>query len=422
MDVEQVTTKTQSVSMPIQKSVSADDLLDMYDEEPRKEAEEVSKEVSKQAKIAQELPKKLVADKVVKSLESKGDTDEEASESSSAESESEGKEQEEEVENLEAKVPVPSFKAKVGDTELEIPEEATITHAVNGKPFQIKVKDAVKALVGQEEWNRKLDQRVSHLNNKEKEHFGAIERIKTTFKEVAEKAETGDHMSAIKLLAQMAGKDPVEYEQAVLSKLTRLGEVYGKMSEEQRKLYFAERKAEQLSKDKQALESERQRSLESQQVYNKVMTLCKQHNLSEDQFRSYMEELVTDFDMKPEEMVPEDVITHHLETTHAKKVGSAIGKVDPKLADDDSFVEQILLNTKDSPEFTVDDIADIVREVKSVESKSVENLKRKVEKAGQVGFRAQPTKGSSDGKKANSDVDEDAYDFFFGKAKLSPRR
>ena len=146
-------------------------------------------------------------------------------------------------------------------------------------------------------------------------------------------------------------------------------------------------------------------------------------NLTEEQFVDYVKDLVHNYNVDPKDLTPNDVITHHKEIKHAEKVGRAIGKIDPKLAQDASLVEELILNTKDNPEFTEDDIATIVEKIISVDTKSVENLKRKVEKANSNGFRAQPPKASSgkeDAKERN--LEDEAYDFFFGKAKLSPRR
>ncbi len=415
------TTSTSALPVPSLNSGKNIDLLEMYAEEEAAKQSEVAEEVEKQAAVAAELPKKLIANKLAKKLTDK--QLKEHNETRSEElSETEGQGQEEEKVEV-PDVPIRSFKAKHGETEIEVPEEAVISQEINGRPLQVKVKDALKSYIGQEKWNRELDRRINYVTNREKTVDTTVNTIRTKFKEMAELSSQGDHLGALKVLAEVSGKDPVEYEKSFLQTLDKVNQVYAGMTPEQRDAYFANRKAENLAKKNKELEDKHKEIQTQSEVHRKVLTLCEENGMSEKDFADSFSSL-TELGYDPKTLSAEQVVVHYQDVNHARKVGSAIGLVDPNLAEDEFLVGELIKDTRNNPELTEEDIAKIVRDVVGVDSQSVQNLNRKVEKANKNGLRAQATQGSSNGKKVQKE--EDSYlSFFeeeFGKRPVVTRR
>lgn len=421
-----------SMGMPVVRQTTADDLLAMYDAEESSSKEEVSREVAKQAKVAEELPKKIVADKLAKSLQQRessipSDSDNleesENEESSEEESSEEGsKEQQEEVKEL-----LKAFKAKFNDRELEIPEEAIIPVKVGNKDVSLKIKDAVQAFVKQDEFNRNMDRRFSAVDRREKDLQSEYGQIKEKAEAVVRMASQGDFVTGIRALAKMAGlgsdSDQVELERAMMDQLENIRKVWGEMSPQQREVYFANRKAEELQKELERQKGKSEQFAQRRQIEERIGTVMTQHSISQDQFRQYLDVLANEAvgEGKPfadvTEITPEDIGKYHVAYVTAGKVKQALTNIDP-LHVEQPIYDELLELVKDE-NFTVEEIEDIARQTLSnpKPNKAVENLNRKVELAKSKGLNTQLKQVSSTKKAEESD---EMYEHFFGKRKLSP--
>jgi hypothetical protein len=421
-----------SVISPVPKSTSADELLEMYEQEAIESKEEVTKEVEKQAKVAQELPKKIIADKIVKNLEQKEAAQEapqpqeggEESEESSEESSEEESQESEEVADA-----IKAFKAKHGDTELDIPEEAVIPVKVNGKDVSLKIKDAVQAFVKQDEFNRNMDRRVFTVSSREKKLAEEFGTLKERAEGVIRLAAQGDYLPGVRALAKMVGltsnSEVVQLEKAMMDNLDSIRKVWTEMSPEQRDAYLANRRAEEAQKELEATRASTQRQQGETQLKQKVQTLMEQNGLNEESFWQHYQTLVENavgegqLYSDPNEIKPEDVINYHKQVQVVKKVDTALKNVNPALLEQ-PIADEVINMVSGHDEFTVEDIEQIVRDALGAPSKTVENLNRKVEQANSRGLRTQLKQVSST-KKASSEADDEMYEHFFGKRPVSRR-
>jgi hypothetical protein len=430
-----------SVVAPPPKSTSADDLLEMYDNEVVETEAEVSKEAEKQARIAEEVPKKILAKKLVKNLEKQeaatqlpteevedaeeelveGGDEDEGEESTSEESE-EGQEESQVAD-------VKAFKAKYGDKDLDIPEEAVIPVKVNGKDVPLKIKDAVQAFVKQDEFNRNMDRRVGAVSHKEKkleEEYGSIqEKAQSVIKLAAQ----GDFIPGIRALAKMVGmtsnSEIVQLEKAMLDNLDNIQKVWTQKTPEQREAYFANRRAEELQKELEATRKSTERQQGEAQLKSKVQTLIEHNGLTEETFWQNYQELAEaavgegQLFKDPREIQPEDVVAYHKQVQVVRKVDSALKKVNPALLEE-PIADELIKLVAAQDDFTAEDVEKIVRDALGAPSKTVENLNRKVEQANSKGLRTQLKQVSST-KKVNNAVDDEMYEHFFGKRQVIRR-
>ncbi len=431
MGEEVVTAQTQDSSsriiIPTVKKTSADDLLELYSEEAKSEKESVQKEAERQAKIKAEVPKKVVVEKLAKSLEaSEGEEVPSESDKKGGESDEAGQEEQEEQE-ADGEVEPKAFKAKFEDLDIEIPEEALIPVKINNKDVQLKVKDAVQAFIRQDEFNRNMDRRLSIVDRREKDLSAEYNGIKEKAETVIKMASQGDFLLGIKALAEMAGlgsnSDKIELERAMMNQLEQIRKVWGDMTPQQREVYFANRKAEELQKE---LERSKEKSakVESEiQLEKRIKSLMAENNLPEETFWETFQNLVNigvgegkPF-ANPQEITPEDVVNYHKTLGVVSKVMEALGRVDASLKDDP--IADHIIELVGEQNFTVSDIEEIVREtLRSKPNKAVENLNRKVDLAKSKGLNDQLKQVSST-KKA-SEIDEEMYSFFFNKRGVSP--
>ncbi len=397
-----------SVVAPPPRQTSADDLLSMYDEEVATKEAEINDEVEKQAEVAERLPKKIVTKALEKKINEREETEALPSDNSLDNKEKEG---EESQESEKPELTFKSIKAKHGDSDLDIPEEAQVTLNINGKDVSVKVKDALDVYQGLESRTRKLDQKTSWVDNREKKLQAEYKTVQDRFQVVSELAAQGDHVLAIRTLAEMAGKDPVEYEKSVLETLHKVVETFSNMTDEQKRAYFAERKNEFLQKKLEETKTKTTYDQKLQELQFKVDSFSKELGLSKDDFFSFYKELAeANVFPSAEEIQPEQVVEYVQAIRHVKKVDSAIKQVNPELLKDERFVDWIIQSTKDEADWSASDIAKIVKDALGPDSASIESLNRKVQKANSTGHRAQSTQVSS--KKENSEVDDELYSFF----------
>lgn len=419
------TNHSSSIVIPLAKKTTPEDLLSIYEQEDAQESEEISREAEKQAKIQEEVPKKLLANQLVKNLEKA-----EKEETQLAEQKEDDLHQEKEEEVAPAPE-VKAFKAKHGDVELEIPEEAVIPVKVNNKDVSLKVKDAVAAYVRQDEFNRNMDRRVGAVTQKERRFEQELNSIKSKAESVVKLAAQGDFFPGVRALANMAGitshSDVVELEKVMLDNLEDLRKVWSDMNPEQRNAYLANRRAEEAQKE---LERERNKSKKVEtesQLNSEIKQAISQAGIDENSFWSLFKELVDNAVGEgktfsdPREITPTDVVNFHRQVEVVSKVEQALNMVEPELVNQpiaDEVIKMVLANDDD---MSVEDIVHVVREARNAPSKTVENLNRKVEQANSRGLRTQLKQVSSAKKAEEKQVDDEMYEHFFGRRGLSSR-
>lgn len=412
-----------SVAAPIPRQTTADDLLEMYAQEDQVKSDEVNVEVEKQARVAEELPKKIVANKLVKNLENKSEAEsvlngeengnQEADEKASEENQEAGKEE------------VKAFKAKLGDSEVDIPEEATITQKIGNKDVSFKVADAVKAFVGQETFNRNMDRRVQAVTSKETKLRSEYEQIKTKAGNLTQLAKRGEWVPVIKSLAKMAAGnsdlDVVELEKQCLESLENIRKLYSDMTPEQRELYYANRRAEAAKEEAKTLREQNQHKEAVAQIEREIDQLCTANALEKDRFYKLFETLSQNNvgDGKKfssaDEIEPKHVLEFHQDIQHLGKVQDAVSRVNEALIDDDDFCREMFELTRSHQEFTVEDLESIIRDALSTNSQSIENLNRKVQQANSQNLRTQLSQGGSKGQ--TSEIDEELEEDFLRTSK-----
>lgn len=405
------------VLSPSQTPKSADDYLAMYEDEPV--AQESQKEVPTEQTPSTETP----------SEENNGGNEDgkimrDGGKETSSQEQKE--EQQKEVAAEEKKV----LKAKFGLDEIEIPEEATFTAKINGKDVAFKIADAHKAFIGQEEFNRKADQRLSYINAEKAALMRGYEDVKVKAKNVSDAFALGDVMGAVKMLAKMAagaeGLDEVEYEQKALDNLSKMQTLWGEMSPEQRKLYLAEQRANIYKRNLEEERKQRERVESKSSIERQVIETSKSLGITEDEFKDLYHVLAENEVGEGKEFATakditvNDVAKFHGKVQFAKRIDKAIEKVNPQLLKDEEFLAEVDNVLAGRLDLSTEAIETILRGALALPSKVVENLNKKVDVANSKGMRTQLKQASST-KKVDDEIDEELYQHFYGKRSVIAR-
>jgi len=423
MSDDLIVQQTSAIEQPIPRQTTADDLLEMYAQEEAEQSKEIDTEADKQARIAEEVPKKMAARQLAKNLDQNGQNNDEGDDDGSLQESSEesSEEDSQEGQQKDQEIAVKAIKAKLGEEEVDLPEEAEITEKIGNKEVTFKVKDAIKAFTQQEEFNRNMDRRVSEVSSRERKLQNQFDDVKVKAGKIARLAQQGDYIPVIKALAKMAvgesGHDPVEYEKACLESLAEVYKVYTGMTKEQRDVYFARRRAEAAEDKAKELETRTQHSEATRALEREIETLRSQNGIEQQRFWQLYETLVKNqvgegkrFSA-PEDVEPQHVVEFHLDVQHIGKIHEAAEAVSPALSEDADFCMEVFRLTKDHPEFSTEDLQQIIRDALKQPNQSIENLNRKVAHAQSKGMAAQFKQASSTGQK--DAIDEELEEFFF---------
>jgi len=277
---------------------------------------------------------------------------------------------------------------KKGDKVEDNFESVVVKKLVNGKEVGIKIGDAITAFVKQEEFNRNMDSRLRAVDVKEKRWQSDQEQFKGKIGKLIDVAQKGDFVSAVRGIAKLAagssGLDVVKFEEQYFSQLDKVREVLTKMSPEQQKAYWAERRAAEAEQEARKLREEKTVNTEKSQLSTHVATLQQQFNIPEAEFWGNYQTLAKEevgegkTFQNPNDISAEEVVKYTLAVRHEEKVLQAAGAFG---IEDDGILDEISKVTKLRPQMTVEEMKALIEQsgiAKNADARTVENLNRKV--------------------------------------------
>jgi len=297
-------------------------------------------------------------------------------------------------------------------------EEFAVKRPINGKEVEFKIKDAITAYTKQEEFNRNMDRRLTHVSQREKAWQSDQDNFKDRITSVMKVAQTGNFVEGIKALAKLAagdsGLDVATFEKQYFEQLEKVRDVYTKMTPEQQEAYWAKRALEdEREKTKRYVEKEDfEKSKTNLQQH--VDSLMKQNSLTPDEFWSNYKFLVEEQVgegkkyASDKDVTAEEVVGYTTEVRQWEKVYSAgeIAKID-----DENILEELKKVVVINPDYSAADLAKILQDAgigKIADKSTVENLNRKV---GSSRFSQASSTKKQNGKIEG--LDEEDLDFLY---------
>jgi len=320
-------------------------------------------------------------------------------------------EKKEEPKPEEKKEEVVSVKKEEPKPEIPL-EDTSLKRTINGKEVEFKVKDAILAYTKQEEFNRNMDRRITHISKREKAWESSQTELKGKLGEVVDSARKGDFVNAVRGLAKIAttgtNLDAAEFERQYFEHLDSIREVYSKLTPQERDAYFAKRALADAKEEASRLKAEKAHTVQTSQLQEQVSNLQREHGIEDTEFWEHYEQMSKALvgegkEFKhPNEITPKHVVGKVLEFRQRLKVEEAaesLGLEDSRMKDD------ILKLVSTSPELSTEDIVAMVKAsgILTIASPdAVENLNRKAERSKTQFSRANSTKKEND--------NEDGYD------------
>lgn len=265
-----------------------------------------------------------------------------------------------------------SYSVKVGDKEFRLPDDAVITHKVDGKFVEIPLKKVLQTTAGE----MTVEERLSKIANYENQ---LLEKEKTItsqheerekrwngFIDTLEKAATSDKPEiALALLGERVGKPPGQVYRELWQRAlqwVKSFEEKGKTQEEVDR-YFASLDNQWYKKKLDERDLETKRAAENQKLFSLMEESRQAEGISKEEMVDSINSLLKEeaFTGRNTEDCVNMACERALQIKHLSMVHKAISSVDEGLNKDENLIRAILSATN-VHDWSVEEIAGLVKE------------------------------------------------------------
>jgi hypothetical protein len=266
------------------------------------------------------------------------------------------------------------LKAKFGEEEYELPEDATFLAKVDGEEVEVSLKDLKTNYSGKVAWDKKF----SELGAEKKAYMDDKQIVESYISEFKDYADKGDFSGAMEFLARLAGHNPLEFRKELRSQIIENHKAMLEMSEEQKQAFELNEENEFLKRQQESANalSEEQRTV--MELQNQIQSFQEAHSVSDEELLAAYDDLQANYEGE----IGLETIQEYVSTARAyQKTEEALSPVVSELSDD--LLIEVAEVVVENPEFTSEDIVDIVSEAYPdlIKTKSKKGVAKKAQKA-----------------------------------------
>lgn len=265
-----------------------------------------------------------------------------------AEKEKKGKEEKETAEEKaekKAEKEIKKLKAKYGEDIFELHPETLIPHKVDGKVEEIPVKELLNSYAGKVAYDKRFQELDVEKKTyaKEKQEWAAkTKEIDSFVTEFFTKAQSGQAMEALQMLAAGVGQDPLEFTRNIKASILREYETYANMTEEERRKHDVQQEVEyyerQIAQKKEKFTQYQEREVEMKNIEK----FCANYNVSFEQFEQTYNNLVQsliDQGVNPQTLRVQDVEKYYVDNIAYSAASNSLGNLRPEWQNRAEIVE-----------------------------------------------------------------------------------
>lgn len=280
--------------------------------------------------------------------------------------------------------PVKTFKAKVGDDDLDLRADSVLKVKVAGKEVDVTLNDLLSDYSGKTDWTRKY----SEFAREKKQWEDSRNQLKTKLQSVTELSKT-DPMGALLTLADVGEVNQETFKETFLNSVINYVQKYEAMSPEERRAHDAETQAQRYKLQAESLKQEQQNRELMGKLAEKVEALKEAHKIDNQTFYAKyqeLEKLQKDGQLQAE-ITPDLVAQAVYQDRRYNEVSEALTSKDPKRewSNDEKWkVFELSLKYQD---LTAEEIAELTFEsektqkAQKVSSRIHKNKEPQIEKA-----------------------------------------
>jgi hypothetical protein len=291
------------------------------------------------------------------------------------------------------------LKARFGEEEYELPEDATFLAKVDGEEIEVSLKDLKTNYSGKVAWDKKF----SELGAEKKAYMEDKQVVESYIAEFKDYADKGDFSGAMEFLARLAGHSPLEFRKQLREQIINNHKAMLEMTEEQKQAYELSEENEFLKRQQEsakAMTEEQQTVLELQ---SQIKSFQEAHNVSDEELLAAYDNLQANY----EGQIELSTIQEYVSTSRAyQKTEEALSPIVSEVSDD--LLIEVADVVVENPEFTVEDIQDIVKEAypELVSSNSKKGVAKKAKEGAKKAAQEKAEEGSYQERLARNKLEE----------------
>jgi len=177
-----------------------------------------------------------------------------------------------------------TLKAKSGESELDIPEDAVFKVKVGGQDIEVPLKELQANYSGKTHWDKKFTELSNEKGKFNQMKNDAESKIKAIF-------ESPSAEERFYRMAEFSGKNPVEVRREFLTENIKLLEKYYSMSDDEKKADELQFENQYLKHQQETLKKSSELKQTQEVLKSKVEKIKATHQIADDQFVSRYDEI-----------------------------------------------------------------------------------------------------------------------------------
>lgn len=291
------------------------------------------------------------------------------------------------------------LKAKFGEEEYELPEEALISHKVDGEEVEVSLKDLKQNYAGKVAWDKKF----SELGSEKKAYLEERQMVESYIAEFKGYADNGDFSGAMEFLAQLSGHNPLDFKRQLREQVIENHKALLNMDEEQKKAYELSEENEFLKRQQESAKNLSEEQQTVMELQNQIKSFQEAQSVSDEELLAAYDDLRENYDGE----IGFDTIQEYVSTSRAyQKTEDALSQVIDDVSDD--VLVEVANIVIENPEFEAEDIIDIVSEAYPdlVKSKSKRGVAKKAKESAQKAKEEEEERSSYKERLARNKMEE----------------
>ena len=272
-----------------------------------------------------------------------------------------------------------TFKIKNGDADMDLREDAMVPVKVDGKVTQVPLKDLLSEFSGKTDWTRKYQD----LSNEKKTFYDERDTITNRVNEFYRlSVDEKNPRLAIDFLAEAMGADPHEVWTNLMAPIKEAMKNAPQLSPEEIAVNETKEELDYYRRKEELRKTEGAKARENEGLLSRIKDTQEKLAMSSEQFKKSYDDLVAEakrsgFDVN--NLTPEMVGEYHQILDRRSKIQEYVVEAYADSEKQSDIEVQLYDTWAKNPEFSLDDIKDIAREVygssKSKSSRLVERVK-----------------------------------------------
>lgn len=247
---------------------------------------------------------------------------------------------------------IKKLKAKYGEEDIEIPQDALFSIKIDGEEQDVSLNDLRTNYSGKVAWDKKF----SELGAEKREYLEDKKMVEQYIGDFQNLVKNGDNVGAMEYLAQLAGQNPLEFRKQLREQVITNHKALLDMNEEQVKAYELNEENDFLKRQQENLQNQSTQQQSLQELQSQISDFQENYEVSDEELLAAYDSLQENYDGE----IELSTIHEYVNTSRAyEKTESALSEV---VELNDALLDQVAGIVIENPDFDNNDIIEIVQE------------------------------------------------------------